>query len=174
MFVKTVQESKLNISEHITSSIKNATVNTVYICGFISFFGMLSGLLQYILPRNIAVLISAALEFSTAIIYADINSIYLVLVTLSWLGICSFFQVALILKETAKLYLFVISRLLTSLFGVFILNILFNIFPIEKAVLLGMNNLYILPYQHNIELSALAFLIIIVSFTDFISKKGLQ
>ncbi len=166
-------EQELRLGDHITTCIRTATLNTLYICGFISFFGMLSGLIQLSLPRVVAMIITLTLEFSTALIYTN-NNIYLVLLTLSLLGICSYFQLALILKENASLKLFTISRIITSFSSFLILKIIFYLFPIDIMVFSSMDKMYILPYQYNIELSILVFLIIIISFTDFISKKGLH
>ncbi len=167
-------ENNINIAEHITDSIRNATLNTLYVCGFITFFGTLSGMIAHYLPQEIAFVVAIVFEFSTAVNIVHGQGIYLTTIALTVLGMCSIFQTIVIYKETIQIFGFIVTRILTTLIAFITLKVLFSIFPMDLQVYSGAENIYILPYQYNLELSILVFLIIIISFTDFISKKGLH
>ncbi len=172
--IKNVSTPLPSIEEHIISAIKSSTQNMVNVSGFILFFGILSGMLNLMLPLPISVYPSILLEFSTALPLVADKGIYAVCATLSVLGFSAFFQVSVILKKASSLSVFIASRCISVPLTLLILTILFTLFPQTQTVLLQSEKVYILPYQFSFELSVIAYLIIIISFKDFITKKGLQ
>ncbi len=163
------------IGAHINEAIKAATINTLYICGLICFFGMVCEMMYiFFIGSDIAIIFAGLMEFSTALSYTVENGIYWTTFFLGLLGICSYFQLSVITGEITEIKTFVLSRLISAPLSLLILKLLFALRPIEITAISSMGKIYILPYQYNIEMSILVFLIIIISFTDFIAKKGLQ
>ncbi len=167
-------EAAIDIGTHINKAINGATLNTLYICGLICFFGMISKMLYVFLDTEISIIVSGVIEFSTALRYTADNGIYFATFFLALLGICSYFQVSVIAGKVASAKTFIISRAISAPLSVVFLKLLFWVRPIDTAALSSMGKIYIMPYQYNMEMSILVFLMIIISLTDFISKKGLH
>ncbi len=165
---------KVSLSHHLVEAVKNSSLNTLYISGFILFFGTLTGVVAPVLPDTPASLFAMVFEFSTALPAASQGGIYAVGLTLALLGISSFCQVYIILDGNVKFASFIIGRILCAFFSLMLLFIATKLFLSVTPAILPTENLYILPYQYSFELSVIAFMIIIISFKDFVLKKGLQ
>ncbi len=165
---------RISLAIHLVESVKSSSLNALYICGFILFFGTLTGVCSPVLPHTLSSAIAMMFEFSTALPTASQGGIFPVSVALSLLGLSSYCQVYIILGGRVSFKSFVLCRAICTFFNLALLFIATKLFLTVAPAILPTDNLYILPYQYSFELSIIAFLIIIISFKDFVLKKGLQ
>lgn len=166
---------KINsLTESLSKAIASASVSSLNICGFITFFNVLSSVLISLLsfvPVNINMLILGLLEFSDAALmtasYRSLYSIFICGFSIGWSGLSVFCQTA---SFTIPLKLSLKRCILTKLIQGIFLGIFATTYYSKIRIISNLYSNY--RSNHIIHIFTITFLIIVCCISIIKKRKG--
>ncbi len=119
--------------------VKEAVITMLNLCGFAVFFSFVIGVLfSPSLNSNEKTAIAILFEVTNASYFAaslnGLKSIYLCCIALSFMGISVFLQVRSIINKEISLVPLLVSRIIHIVISLFVLYLLFKLFPLHISV----------------------------------------